>query len=168
MANLRSSSVALRDQDMTFAQAGRQQMWRFLGSLSLSLSLLGCAPTASVPGRPAFLELLHEAKFVAHGEFTGADTPEDQKPLKAAVDSAIEDIRVMPDPLGPVVIRRRLSKLIADTNLYATEDRDEVGRYAVRIWRAAGFTEESGLYPVSDEQVLARPLSRLRSRPPAS
>jgi hypothetical protein len=114
------------------------------------LLLAGCAQSERRPDRPALLALLRETKFEPHGEYTGVDTPEDRKPLQAAVDSAIADIRTMPDPLRK--------------DPYATEDRDEADRYAIRIWRAAGFREESGLFPVADETVLASPLSRLRSR----
>jgi len=107
------------------------------------------------PERPALSALLREAKFTAHGRYTGADTQEDRAPLQAAVDSAIQDISRMPEPLDAGAVRGRLLELLDDTNLYATEDRDEVGRYAVRIWRGVGFTEESGLFRVGDDQALA-------------
>ena len=54
-------------------------------------------------------------------------------------------------------VRDRLSALIDDTDSFATEDRDEVYRYAVQTWRAAGFSEESSLFAVPDDRVLARP-----------
>jgi hypothetical protein len=122
------------------------------------LAIAGCGSAAPPPPeRPALSSLLHEKKFEPHGDYTGADTPEDQPPLQAAVDGAIKDISALPDPLDKEAVRSRLSKLMDDTDLYATEDRDEVGRYAIRIWRAAGFREESHLFPVSDERVLNYP-----------
>ena len=121
------------------------------------LAIAGCGSAAPPPERPALASLLHEKKFEPHGDYTGADTPEDQQPLQAAVDNAIKDVSALPDPLNKGAVRGRLAKLIDDTDLYATEDRDEVGRYAIRIWRAAGFRDESHLFPVSDKRVLAYP-----------
>ena len=63
----------------------------------------------------------------------------------------------MPQPYLAETVRGRLQKLIDDVDLLATEDRDQTYIYAIRIWRAAGFTEESGLFPVSDERVLRGP-----------
>ena len=100
---------------------------------------------------------MQEAKFTAHGDYTGADTAEDRAPLQAEVDRAIRDIGALPEPLDAASVRRRLTRLLDDTNLFATEDRDEVGRYAVRIWRAAGFQEDSGLFPGGDGRALALP-----------
>jgi hypothetical protein len=122
-----------------------------------SLFLASCGSAQPPVERPALTALLHEKKFEPHGFYTGADTPEDQQPLQTAVDGAITDIGSLPDPLNKDAVRTRLAKLIDDTDLYATEDRDEVGRYAIRIWRAAGFNEESRLFPVSDKKVLALP-----------
>ena len=119
------------------------------------LVIAGGGTAAPPPERPALASLLHEKKFEPHGDYTGADTPEDQRPLQSAVDDAIKDVSALPDPLNKEAVRNRLAKLIDDTDLYATEDRDEVSRYAIRIWRAAGFREESYLFPVSDERVLA-------------
>ena len=127
--------------------------YQFLALAFLVVS--ACSSASPPPERPALTALLNEKKFEPHGFYTGADTPEDQMPLQAAVDKAIEDIRALPEPLSKAAVRMRLEKLIAETDLYATEDRDEVGRYSIRIWRAAGFTEESGLFAVSDEQVLS-------------
>jgi len=120
-------------------------------------ALSSCGSAAPPPPeRPALAAILKETKFTAHGDYTGADTPEDRQPLQDAVDAAIKDIRTLPEPLDKDAVRSRLSALINQTDLYATEDRDEVGRYAVRIWRAAGFHEDSGLFPVGDERALAR------------
>lgn len=101
--------------------------------------------------------LLQEEKFEPHGHYSGVDTPEDLEPLQAAVDEAIRDIAALPDPLDRDFVRARLAELVAETDIYATEDRDEADRYAIRIWRAAGFSEESELFPVSDDQVLGNP-----------
>src|SRR3954447_13519426 len=110
-----------------------------LVSFAFLLAVPACGTAVPPPERPALVSLLHEKKFEPHGDYTGADTPEDRQPLQAAVDNAIKDISVLPDPLNKEAVRSRLAKLIDDTDLYATEDRDEVGRYAIRIWRAAGF-----------------------------
>jgi hypothetical protein len=108
-------------------------------------------------GAPSLNALLQEKKFEPHDFYTGVDTPEDAEPLRAAVDNAIKDIGALSDPLEPHAVRSRLAKLIEDTDLYATADRDQVARYAIRIWRAAGFSEDSGLFGVSDEKVLSLP-----------
>jgi hypothetical protein len=121
------------------------------------LMVSACAPAASPPQRPALAALLTETKFLPHGNYTGADTPEDLKPLQQAVNQAIEDVSTMPEPMDKEVVRSRLSKLLSDTDLFATEDRDEVGRYAIRTWRAAGFMDETGLFPVADDKVLEQP-----------
>ena len=126
--------------------------------LALSVAIASCGTAARPPPqRPALASLLHEKKFEPHGDYTGVDTPEDQPPIQAAVDDAIKDVSALPDPLDKRLVRSRLVQLIEDTDLYATEDRDEVGRYAIRIWRAAGFREESHLFPISDDRVLAYP-----------
>ena len=121
------------------------------------LFVAGCGSASPPADRPGLSALLHEKKFEPREFYTGADTPEDLTPLTEAVNSAIKDVSALPDPLSKDAVRSRLAKLIDDTDSYATEDRDEVGRYAIRIWRTAGFKEESRLFPVSDDQVLAEP-----------
>ena len=125
------------------------------------LTALAACGSASPPepphNRPALVAILQETKFSPHGDYTGADTPEDQAPLRAAVDDTIRDVDAMPDPLEAGEVRSRLSQLLEKTDAFATEDRDEVGRYAVRIWRAAGFKEDSRLFPVGDNRALALP-----------
>ncbi|MEO7365122.1 MAG: hypothetical protein ABIW03_02260 [Sphingomicrobium sp.] len=101
--------------------------------------------------------MLDEKKFQPTEMYTGVDTPEDQKLLEGIVNSAIKDVSAFPEPLDKRSVRARLTKMIDDADNYATEDREQVYRYAVRIWRAAGFSEESRLFPVSDEKVLAIP-----------
>lgn len=98
--------------------------------------------------------LFDEEKFKPHGWYTGVDLPEDREPLETAVNGAIDDIGSMPEPLDPIAVRQRLSRLIRDTDLFATEDRDQVARYAVRIWQAAGFDQQSELFRTSDDKVL--------------
>lgn len=120
----------------------------------ISLALTGCAQASPSPERPALTALLKQSKFKPYGHYTGADTPEDRKPLQEAVDAAILDIRAMADPLDGEAVRKRLSRLLGDADMFATEDRDEVGRYAIRIWRALGFKEETRLYYMSDDRVL--------------
>jgi hypothetical protein len=134
-------------------------MQSFLQCLAMAvlLATAGCGTAAPPPARPALAALLREKKFEPHGYYTGPDTPEDQQPLREAVDRAIRDVSALPEPLNKDAVRHRLSTLIGDTDLYATEDRDEVGRYAIRIWRAAGYQEESRIFPVGDERVLANP-----------
>lgn len=118
------------------------------------LTLAGCAKASPPPERPALTALLKQPKFKPYGHYTGADTPEDRKPLQDAVDAAILDMRAMPEPLDQEAVRKRLSSLLGDVDMFATEDRDEVGRYAIRIWRALGFKEETRLFHMSDEGVL--------------
>ena len=128
-------------------------------SLTALFVLTGLASRGSAPpppNRPDLAAILRETKFITHGNYTGADTPEDQEPLRTAVNDAVRDVSAMPDPLDAVEVRNRLDRLLSKTDMFATEDRDEVGRYAVRIWRAAGFKEESGLFPVGDERAVAR------------
>jgi hypothetical protein len=105
----------------------------------------------------ALRELRREAKFIATPWYVGPDTPEDGRALTQLVNRAIDDIISLPSPYGAAKIRDRLQKLIADVDLFATEDRDQAYRYVVHIWRAAGFAEESKLFPVSDERVLREP-----------
>lgn len=121
-------------------------------------ALASCGSAAPPPPeRPGLSAILKETKFTPYGDYTGADTPEDRQPLQDAVDSAIKDISGLPEPLDPGAVRSRLSALLDQTDLYATEDRDEVGRYAVRIWRAAGLKGDSGVFPVGDDRALAHP-----------
>jgi len=89
--------------------------------------------------------------------YTGVDTPEDQRPLEAIVDGAIRDVSALPEPLSKEAVRSRLASMVDDADGYATEDREQVYKYAVRTWRAAGFKDESHLLPVPDQQVLANP-----------
>jgi len=105
----------------------------------------------------ALRDLRQEAKFVVTDWFVGPDTPEDGRALINLVNRAIDDVISLPSPHRAAQLRERLQKLIADVDLFATEDRDQVYRYVVRIWRAAGFTEESKLFPASDDRVLRQP-----------
>ncbi len=102
-------------------------------------------------------DLRKERKFAPTEMYTGPDTPEDGPQLIALVNAAIDDIISMPRPLVADIVRSRLQKLIDDVDLFATEDRDQTYVYATRIWRAAGFTEESRLFPVGDDRVVHRP-----------
>jgi hypothetical protein len=86
--------------------------------------------------------------------------PEDPGALTELVNHAIDDVISLPAPYKAPQVRDRLQKLITDVDLFATEDRDQVYRYVVRIWRAAGFAEESKLFPVSDDRVLQEPGTR--------
>jgi hypothetical protein len=94
-------------------------------------------------------DLRKERKFAPTEMYTGPDTPEDGPQLIALVNAAIDDVVSMPRPLVADSVRSRLQKLIDDVDLFAT--------YAIRIWRAAGFTQESRLFPVGDESVLRSP-----------
>ncbi|GAA4028548.1 hypothetical protein GCM10022281_04400 [Sphingomonas rosea] len=134
-------------------------MRRHFLAVAFLLSLSSCGSAAPPPPkRPALSAILKETKFLPVGDdYTGADRPEDRRPLQDAVDSAIRDISGLPEPLDADAVRSRLSTLLQKTDLYATEDRDEVGRYVIRIWRAAGLKGDSGLFPVGDERALARP-----------
>jgi hypothetical protein len=102
-------------------------------------------------------ELRREAKFVATEWYVGPDTPQDGRALTELVNRAIDDVISLPSPHRASELRNRLQKLVTDVDLFATEDRDQLYRYVVRIWRAAGFAEESQLFPVSDDGVLREP-----------
>ena len=130
---------------------------RLFAVVALLVASCGSAATPPPPPRPALQALLAEKKFQPDEFYTGVDTPDDQRPLEQAVNSTIEDVGAMPEPLDKQAALRRLSKLVDDTDLFATEDRDQVYRYVVRIWRAAGFKEETHLFAVPDDRVLARP-----------
>ena len=117
----------------------------------------GCDARKSTAQTAALQSLLAEKKFQPDDFYTGPDTAEDRPVLERAVDGAVRDVMAMTEPRNPQATRQRLSKLIRDTDLHATEDRDQVHRYAVRIWKAAGFTEESRLFSLPDEKVLAGP-----------
>ena len=122
------------------------------------LFITACGGAASTPPpKPALQALLQEQKFRPTEMYTGVDTPEDQEPLETLVNGAIKDVAALPEPLDGAAVRQRLQGMINDADSYATEDRDQVGRYAIRIWRAVGFTDQSHLFAVSDEQILATP-----------
>lgn len=129
-----------------------------LGALALAfLAACGSAAPPPPPPRPALQALLAVEKFRPSAFYTGVDRPEDQRSLESAVNDAIREIRDLPEPLDNNAVRDRLAALIENTDSFATEDRDEVYRYAIHTWRAAGFIEESGLFALPDDQVLARP-----------
>jgi hypothetical protein len=124
-------------------------------ALVLALAMVGDALRASDMSQ---LEgLRKERKFAATELYTGPDTPEDGPQLIALVNAAIDDVMAMPRPLAAGALRSRLQRLIDAVDQFATEDRDQTYIYAVRIWRAAGFTEESRLFPVADDDVLRAP-----------
>jgi hypothetical protein len=114
-----------------------------------------CCPAA--PPRPALQLILSEQKFQPTEFYTGVDTPEDREPLEEAVNSALTDVSSYPEPLNKEAVRNRLSKLINEVDSFATEDRDQVYRYVVRIWRAAGFKDQTELFGLTDEKVLELP-----------
>jgi hypothetical protein len=120
-----------------------------------SAMLASCAAKSHAPGND-LSELLQQPKFVSTACYTGVDTPEDHRPLTAAVNAAVEDVTKQPDPRDPVQVRQRLVQLVQGVDLFATEDRDEVYRYAIKIWRASGMLGESGLFPKMDAEVLAQ------------
>jgi hypothetical protein len=130
---------------------------RMIVMLALLLAACGNTPYPPPRPRPALQAMLAEKKFQPSGYYMGADTPEDQKPLQEAVDSAIRDIAMLPDPLDKEAVRARLARLLSDVDSFATEDRDQTGRYAIRIWHAVGFREESRLFPMPDAKVMANP-----------
>jgi hypothetical protein len=102
-------------------------------------------------------QIRQETKFIATDWYVGSDTPEDGRALTQLVNRAIDDVISLPPPYGSAQLRGRMQKLITDVDLFATEDREQVYRYVVRIWRAAGFAEESKLFAVSDDRVLRQP-----------
>ena len=110
-----------------------------------------------MPISPQLESLRQESKFEPEGHYAGPDTPEDGPLLIALVNDAIDDVAAIPEPRDRNKARDRLAKLVRDVDLFATEDREQAYRYAIRLWRAAGFSEESGLFPVPDDEVLAHP-----------
>jgi hypothetical protein len=84
----------------------------------------------------------------------GPDKPKEGRTLTALVNDAIDDILAWPFPYDGARLRQRLRKLLDDADPFATEDRDQIYRYVVRIWRTADFAEDSGLFPVPDDSVL--------------
>jgi hypothetical protein len=89
--------------------------------------------------------------------YVGPDTPEDGLALTALVNATIDDVYSLRRPIDGTQIRKRLRKLADDVDLYATEDREQAYRYVIRIWRAAGFAEDSELFDISDEAILRDP-----------
>jgi hypothetical protein len=102
-------------------------------------------------------QLRSEAKFTQTMWYVGPDTPEDGLALTALVNGTIDDVLSLPRPIDGTQIRQRLRKLVDDVDLYATEDREQAYRYVIRIWRAAGFAQESELFEISDEAILRDP-----------
>jgi len=116
-----------------------------------------CGKAVPPPANPALTSLLAERKFEPHACYTGADSPEDKPPLEGAVNNAIRDVAAMPSPVERRAVQDRLQQLIRDVDSFATEDRDEAYRYAIRIWRAVGLRGESHLFAVDDARVLTEP-----------
>lgn len=113
----------------------------------------GCASNAGEPS-DELTKLARLSKFQPTSCYAGVDVPEDLAPLTFAVNSAISDIANQPSPRDPSRVKPRLERLIQDVDPFATEDREEAYRYAIKIWQAAGMKGESGLFPVSDVKVL--------------
>ncbi len=129
---------------------------RVIASLLVGSAMLAsCAAKSYAPGN-GLNELLQQPKFNSTACFTGVDSPEDLRPLTAAVNAAIEDVTKQPEPRDPVQVTHRLVQLVQEVDIFATEDRDEVYRYAIKIWRASGMRGESGLFPKKDAEVLAQ------------
>ena len=131
-------------------------------AIALALLLTACSDpepeeAKDVPISRQLESLRQEPKFEPEGYYTGPDTPEDGQLLIALVNDAIDDVVAIPKPRDPNKARDRLAKLMQDVDFFATEDREQAYRYAIRLWRAAGFSEESGLFPVPDNDVLAHP-----------
>jgi hypothetical protein len=126
-------------------------------TLSMFLLAAACGGAASPPPNSALSALLAERKFQPSACYTGADTPADQPALEDAVDNAIRDVAALPSPAESTAVRGRLQRLIRDVEGFATEDRDEAYRYAIRIWRAAGQRGESHLFAMRDARMLSAP-----------
>ncbi len=126
----------------------------FIALLLLAASCGESMSPTPPPPRPALAALLTEKKFEPNDYYTGVDEPDDLAPLENAVNSAINDVAAMPEPLEMDAVRQRLKTIIDDVDMFATEDRDQAYRYAIRIWRAAGFKDESGLFAVPDDRVM--------------
>ncbi len=117
----------------------------------LSLTLLLCAWIVL----PAFAVGL---KINASLESLRIEIKSDSAPpLATLVNAAIDDVIAMPVPREKVVLQMRLQILLEDTKAFAAAQRRKAAHYAVKIWRAAGFTDEPGLSSASDQESLERP-----------
>jgi hypothetical protein len=88
---------------------------------------------------------------------TGSSKTDEAGQVATLIDETIDDVIAMPAPRDKIVLQMRLRILLDETRLLPSERRQQVAKYAVRIWRAAGFTENSSLLSVPDQQVLDRP-----------
>ncbi len=131
---------------------GRNAKW--VAVAIAALAAVGIRGNASMADTDALKALRSEAKFQPSPMYTGVDTPEDGPPLTKAVNDALDEVISWPSPIDTDQLRKRLKKLADDVNEFATEDRDETYRYAIRIWRAAGFTNETNLFNRHDDEVL--------------
>lgn len=120
----------------------------------VSAALPTGSAVATVKPDAALQSLAGESKFAASACYPGTDTPEDREPLTRAVNHAIRDVSLIPRPRDSERVRSVLRRLINDVDLFATRDRDKAYDYAIRIWQASGIKGESGLFPITDQEVL--------------
>ncbi len=131
---------------------------RWLLSLLLLCGLIGPPAFAVGLKETAALESLRiglkadEAEFPSDSSSTG-----NAQQLATFIDAAIDDVIAMPVPRDKIVLQMRLQILLDDTKIFAVAQRQQAAHYAVKIWRAAGFTDELGLLSVSDQEMLERP-----------
>ena len=131
-------------------------------AIALALLLTACSDpepegAKDAPISPQLESLRQEPKFGPEGYYLGAGAPGDRPALVAIVNEMIDDVAAMPEPRDPDEVRDRIRRLERDVWLFMTEDRERAYYYAVRLWRAAGFTEESELFTASDDEMLAHP-----------
>ncbi len=101
--------------------------------------------------------LLAAPKFEPDAYYTGVDMAADKAPLTKIVNDALRDLIALPVPRDPSLARQRLLLAVLAVDKFATEDREQAHIYLVLAWRTAGFLSESGLAPVSDQDVLTVP-----------
>lgn len=101
--------------------------------------------------------LLAAPKFEPDAFYAGVETPGRLPPLMRVVQGAIGNLIAMPEPRDAELARQHLARAVEALDRFATADREQAYRYLVLAWRTAGFVSESGLLPVSDEDVLTVP-----------
>lgn len=99
-------------------------------------------------------ELLEKNKFQPTSMYTGPTSSKEKRILNDIVNDAIIYIQRLEEPRNPALVRNRLQGLLLQVDYFETADRDQTYIYAIQIWRAAGFSEESGLFDISDQDVL--------------
>lgn len=144
-----------------FAGGGCSTVYVFSGGVIQPVNSCGGVPReglrtglAMAADLPA---LLAAPKFEPDAFYKGVNEPADKAPLTKAINDAIRDLIAMPEPRDPARARQRLSLAYLAVDEFADRDRKQAAIYLVLAWRTAGFVGESGLLPVTDQEVLTVP-----------